>query len=174
MAKSNTSIARVIATCSKQIAIAVEALGKTERMLTARERKQLVKPRPQLRQIAPAIVELAPKYGVQLSGELSVETLAARIDDADRFRPLLVIVEKLHKLLNDMVLRAESEAWDAAMANYSALRHVSERSGELEGELAPVIAALATGPRVSDKPSGGNAASSKPAAAQAEAPATAS
>lgn len=56
-------------------------------------------------------------------------------------------MQSLHELLGDIVLRAESIAWDAAMAHYSTLKRVSLKDGAVASKLAPLVAMLATGRR---------------------------
>ena len=160
--KKSASHAHVLAICLKQVAATQSALVQNdERTMTPVERQRTLRPRKVIRNIAPKLAELAQKHGVNLGDEISAATVLERLDYANQYLPLFTQVSALHKQLADIVMRAESQAWFAAMANYSTLKKIARRKGDLQAALAPIVEALALGKSASSKKSKGTKAASK-------------
>ncbi len=66
---------------------------------------------------------------------------------AKRLKPLLVRVERLRQTIADTITEAQSEAWWAATAYYSALARVSKGDRKLSGALEPARKFFQTGSR---------------------------
>jgi hypothetical protein len=94
--------------------------------------------------------------------------MLGQIAYASQFGDLLSSVEQLHTLLVDTVLRAESQAWNAATANYTTLKRLSRSNGPIAKAIKPLVDAFATGKRppkadVPKKPEAPAAPAAKPA-----------
>ena len=114
------------------------------------ERSRYLKPRPGCGKMAKLIGQIAQRKG--LKGEMPVAEMLQRLDEVERLAPLVESVQSLVRGLSDAAFYAESTAWSAALAYYSALQGMSRLDPQVEQSLEPVAEFLSIGRRKSDKP----------------------
>jgi hypothetical protein len=121
--------------------------------LTSEERKKAVKFREGGDAIAALVGKLLDEHAVTLPG-VSRESIAADVQLARRLEPLRSAVVSLLQLIDDTILEAESEAWWATTAGYTALARISKGDARLEADLKPVVTFFRIGKRTPKAPTG--------------------
>lgn len=96
--------------------------------------------------IALLLAELATKHGVTLP-KISVEEMKADLTLASRLSSLAADVHAYAQRLDDTSLEANSEAWWAATAFYTALARMAPADPALQSALAPAVEFFAVGRR---------------------------
>jgi len=114
--------------------------------LTADERKKAVKFREGGDAIVALVGKLLDEHGVTLP-DVTRDGMTADVQLARRIEPLRASVASLLQLLDDTILEAESEAWWAATASYTALARMSKGNARLEADLRPAVEFFRLGKR---------------------------
>lgn len=114
--------------------------------LTAEERKVTTKMRTGGEPIARLVGELAEANGVTLP-KISVEGMRADLLLIERMKPLQTALDNLSQRVADTILQAQSEAWWAATAYYTALTRMAAADARLERSLKPAVEFFAIGRR---------------------------
>jgi hypothetical protein len=130
----------------KDLASVRQRLEKYCVTLTPKERKGLLKMRPGGEAIAALVGRLATDHGVTLPGA-NTPAMNADLELARRLQRVETEVAKVRRLVRDTVLEAQSEAWWAATALYTALNRTRSSQPSLEADLQPAVAFFATGRR---------------------------
>jgi hypothetical protein len=122
---------------------------KTEKFcvaLTTEERKKAVKFREGGDAIVALVGKLLDEHGVTLP-DVTRDGMTADVQLARRIEPLRASIASLLQLLDDTILEAQSEAWWAATAGYTALARMSKGNARLEADLRPAVEFFRLGKR---------------------------
>jgi hypothetical protein len=114
--------------------------------LTPDERRHLLKPRPGGDKISEIVTRVAADRKIEISGASANEINQNRTRVL-RLEPLRAAAAALTKSLADTILQAESKAWWATTAVYTALQGAARSDGALKLELEPARTFFATGRR---------------------------
>lgn len=114
--------------------------------LTTEERKATTKMRTGGEPIARLVGELAEANGVALP-KISVEGMRSDLQLIERMKPLQAALDDLSQRVADTILQAQSEAWWAATAYYTALSRMAAADAKLERSLKPAVDFFAIGRR---------------------------
>jgi hypothetical protein len=104
-------------------------------VLTGEERRGLLKLRKGGEAQIPQLAEMSAEYGVEVPARPTPD-MATNLALANALAPLLTVVGRFLKLIEDATLQYESEAWATAITLYSMLKKASMRQPALKAELA--------------------------------------
>lgn len=123
----------------------VEArLAKLGSVLTPEERQGALKPPDGSETTTKLIVQLLQKHNVSLPG-IKAEDIEADLLLAARLAPLGDALTRIQRLLQDIVLQANSERWSATTAGYTALVRTMDADPALRQALDPALKAFGVG-----------------------------
>ena len=135
-----------VATILADIASIKTRLAKWGVHLSAEERLGATKLRAGAEELAPKLVSIAQSNKVEIRNV----PLAGMTDDlalAKAMQPIELAIDELRQIAADTRLEASSEAAQAFYAYYSRLAKMAEMDPELETQMAPLVAVMATGRR---------------------------
>lgn len=138
-ALSDQEIAKLIA----EVDHIATLVGEGFEPLKPKEINRLLKLNAKRRSVLPLIARLAGEYGVG-SPSSPIAQVNEKLATADRIRPLLARVAGLHKVLFDVTLTLEDEAWKGGSANYAMLRAEARSNAVLAHAIVPIRDALRT------------------------------
>jgi len=101
--------------------------------------------------IAALVVQLLRKHKVALPG-ISADDIEADLTLAQRLAPAVRALETTLRLAQDGILEAESEAWYATTAGYTALVRLSGTDPKLHAELKPAMDFFGVGRKRKPRP----------------------
>jgi hypothetical protein len=130
----------------RQIQTVNDAIAKYTSNLTAADRLHLLKPRPGGEKVTELVTRVAAARKLQVTGASAAEIEHNRTR-ALRLAPLKTAAATLTKALDDTIFEAESRAWWATTAYYTALQGVARSDGALKLELEPATSFFALGRR---------------------------
>ena len=139
---TETEIAKLV----KEVSAIGATLEKTCVALTSDERKKAVKIRSGGDAIVAVIGRLLDDHGVTLP-DVTRDDMNADIQLVRRLAPLRDALASVLQLVDDTVLEAESEAWWAATAGYTALHRMAKGNAKLEADLKPAVEFFRIGKR---------------------------
>jgi hypothetical protein len=113
-----------------------------EPSLTPAERKASLKMRTGGEKIVAKIASLAKRFGVTIGGH-SVDTMTAKLRQAEDLTPLLQRAELLVTQISNATLRANADTWSTATVLYGTLRRVASHDGDVAATLAEIKAFFA-------------------------------
>ena len=122
---------------SKSIRAVRQELAPHEHLLTLADRKRMVRPRTGSDRITTLVLDIAAKYGFELSNMPSAGIRDAQAAAA-RTQSLHTEARALYQSVTDTVFSAQSAAWSGTTAYYSILSSIAERDESLRIALEPV------------------------------------
>lgn len=114
--------------------------------LSPEERKRLLRPRRGSEMQMRRVNDLAAKHEVKVPNVSSAQQ-ANDLELASTMQPIADELRAIATMAEDTVGRAESEAWEAFLAQYAVLTSMATRMPELAAELQPVTNFMALGRR---------------------------
>ena len=146
-----------IATFAHQLDHLATVIGEGFQPLDAKAAKRLLKLHAKRQAVVPEITRLATVYGVD-SKSAPLAAMKEHLAAVDKLQPLVEKVAAVHKLLSDLLLSSQSEAWKGASSNYALLRAESAHNVILKNALLPIRDALRTKKKKSQSNSSANTA----------------
>ena len=143
--------ARDVAKLVKDLDGIVKQLTKFAIKLTPEERRGTLKFRRGGEHVVELVARLARKYKVD-DADTPVDDMLSDLALASRLAPLATVTELIRQYVDDTLLQAQSEAWQAATALYSQLAVRARNNPDLAAEFAEAKAFFARRHRAPSTP----------------------